>query len=167
MLTKGREWLLVPCGGCIKSQRGRACQFVITTPWTESRRILYKSGKTDMTQKNFLRCSQNRLEVFYVLTTTRDMIFYVFPKTVIFLMVLYFLEKVSIYMKTILRGTCWFWNFQAQHKIIICYSENGLVAWVGFFGKPLTYSSYKFCIRKNLEIRKCTVFVSIYVLGES
>ena len=74
--------------------------------------VLDKSEKTDMTYKHFLRCSKNRLAVFYVLTTTRVRIFYVFPKTVIFPIVLYFLEKLTINVKKILRGTCCFWKFQ-------------------------------------------------------
>ena len=57
---------------------------------------LDKSGKTDMTYKHLLRCCKNRLAVFYVLTTTRVTVFYVFPKTVLFPMVLCFLENLPL-----------------------------------------------------------------------
>ena len=73
------------------------------SPWG-----LDKSRKTDMTCKHFLRYCKNRLAVFYVLTTTRVRIFYIFPKTVIFHIVLWFLEKVTINVKKLLRGTCCF-----------------------------------------------------------
>ena len=72
---------------------------------------LDKSGKTDMTYKHFLTCSKIRLAVFYVWTTTGVRIFYVFPKTMIFPIVLWFLEKLTIGVKKTFEGDLLFLNF--------------------------------------------------------